>query len=70
MGKIAKVIGGLFKPKLPEIITPKMPDLGSPEAKLAARKKLQDRGKRGREGTIYGGAAGGAYTGANLGGTA
>jgi hypothetical protein len=67
MGSIVKAITGIFKtPKMPKIETPVMPDPGSTTAKIAATKKIQERKKSGREGTIFGG----AYQNANLGGTA
>ena len=70
MGNIVKsitsVIGGLFKtPKIPKISAPVLPDPNSTTAKIAATKKIQERKKAGREGTIFGG----AYNNLNLGGT-
>jgi hypothetical protein len=74
MAKAFKAISKLVGKILPSGKLPKlglagmmMPDPGSTGAKLAARKKIEARGTKGREGTIY---SGGAYGGANLGGTA
>lgn len=69
MGKALKAITGIFQPmKLPKEATqvPTMPDPGSAAAKLDAVKKVRQRAKSGREGTIYSG----AYGGQNLAGTA
>lgn len=71
MGKALKAVGktlGLLpeKPDKPAPPAP-LPDPENPEAKLAAQKKLRQRAKGGREGTIF---TGGAYGGQNLGGTA
>lgn len=64
---LGSMIGGLFSaPKIPKVSTPVMPDPNSTTAKLAAQKKVNERKKSGREGTIFGG----AYQNANLGGTA
>lgn len=70
MSKAVSAIGSIFKPAMPKISTPKMPDLGSFQQKLAARTEAtNDRRKRkGRESTIK--TAGTTYSGANLGGTA
>lgn len=71
MGKALKAVGKLFgmgpqkAPKAPP--PPVLPDPEDPEAKLAVQKRLRDRAKAGREGTIF---TGGAYGGNNLGGTA
>ena len=70
MSGVTKAIGGLFNPKMPKISTPKMPDLGGFQQKLAARTQAaEERKKRkGRQETIK--TAGSNYSGANLGGTA
>lgn len=68
MAKIFKSIMSIFSPAAMVAKTVSMPDPGSATAKIAATKKVQERKKSGREGTIFTG--GGAYTGANLGGTA
>jgi hypothetical protein len=67
MGGIISAIGGLFKPKMPEIKKEVMPDPNAPAAKIKAREKIQARNKAGRDSTIY---TGQAYSGVNLGGTA
>ena len=69
MSRAMKAIGSIFKPKIPEVATQRMPDHGSFAAKLAAREKLRGRAKkrRGRDSTIY---TGQTYSGSNLGGTA
>jgi hypothetical protein len=43
-----------------------MPDPAAPAARLAARKKVEEKRERGRAGTIY---TGGSYSNQNLGGT-
>lgn len=60
--------GGKEKKMKPPAPVP-LPDPEDPEAKLEARNRLRRRSMAGRQGTIYSG-AGGAYGGANLGGTA
>ncbi|MGH2620737.1 MAG: hypothetical protein ACRDHG_09235 [Anaerolineales bacterium] len=55
---------GLGPPKV-QAPTMRMPDLDAPSARLAARRKAEERKKKGREGTIDG-----AYTNTNLGGSA
>lgn len=73
MGKPLKAIGGVFSnlfgsQKTPEIVKPEaVITPPSPEvAARAARKRLQERAQKGREGTIYSQ----AYSGSRLGGTA
>jgi hypothetical protein len=71
MGKVVKALGSIFKmPKVqtPEAAGARMPDPENVQAKIAARKKAQDRLKEGRAGTIY--TSSGNYGGTNLGGTA
>jgi hypothetical protein len=71
MSDAVKAVGSIFKaPKMPSISTPKMPDPGTFQTKLAARRTArEDKKKRGgRESTVKTG--GGNYSGANLGGTA
>lgn len=68
MGPVIKAISGVFS-------TPKMPKIEKPEAviapvsseatALAARKRLQERAQKGREGTIYSP----SYSNSALGGT-
>lgn len=70
MSKVFKAIGGLVGKLLPSakeggLAQAIFPDRGSTASKLAARKKVEDRSKGGREGTIYSG----AYSGSNLAGT-
>lgn len=71
MGSVMKAIGSIFAPKTPKMsgaaaMAPAMPDPESPALKLAARKKVEERRAKGREGTIY---TGGSYSNQNLGGT-
>lgn len=63
---ISKFVKSVVSPKIPEIAPMFMPDPGAAGAKAAARKKMDEKKKSGREGTIY---SGGAYGGLNLGGT-
>lgn len=70
MGGIVSAISGMFAPKMPKIKTPSMPDPESPSLKMAAKKKVESRRKDGRAGTIFTSGSSGAYSGANLGGTA
>lgn len=69
MSSVMKGITSIFKPKIPSVSTPRLPDPGSFAQKQAARQEVQDRKKKrgGRDSTIY---TGGAYSGSNLGGTA
>lgn len=70
MSKVVKGITSIFSPKMPEVSTPKMPDMGSFQQKMAARKDIEKR-KKGREGRTNNiRSAGTMYGGANLGGTA
>lgn len=69
MANVMKSIGQMISPtaktaKLPTL--PAMPDPEAPALKLAARKKVEERRARGREGTIY---SGGSYSNQSLGGT-
>jgi len=70
MGSVMKAIGGMFAPKMPKAEkpapAPAMPDPAAPAARLAARKKVEEKRERGRAGTIY---TGGSYSNQNLGGT-
>lgn len=70
MGGIVSAISGMFAPKMPKIKTPPMPDPENPAIKVAAKKKVEARRKEGRAGTIFTAGSSGAYSGANLGGTA
>jgi len=72
MSGIMSAIGGLFAPKvkMPEVKTPQMPDPENPALKLAAKRKMADRNKEGRAGTIFTSGSSGAYTGSNLAATA
>lgn len=69
MSKAIKAIGSIFKPKIPEVATERMPDPGSFASKQAAREKVRERARKrgGRDSTIY---TGQTYSGSNLGGTA
>lgn len=73
MGNIMKSIGSIFMPKVPKVNVPTPPAMPDPEApglKIAARKQVEERRKRGRAGTIYTGTgAPNTYTNQNLGGT-
>ena len=69
MGNIMKSIGQIFSPKIPSAKLPALPAMPDPEApalKIAARKKVEEKRTRGREGTIY---SGGSYSNQNLAGT-
>jgi hypothetical protein len=66
-----KAIGSIMpKPKMPStspVPAPAaMPDPGDPGLKMAARKKIEERRAKGREGTIY---TNPNYSNQNLGGT-
>lgn len=80
MSGALKTIGSIFSPALavgnalfggktpkPEKVAPPapLPDLESPAARLAAKKKIEAKSGGGRAGTIYG-----SYSQNNLGGTA
>ena len=68
MSRAIKAISSIFKPRMPEVATQRMPDGGSFAARLAARQKLRGQAKQrgGRDSTIY---TGQTYSGSNLGGT-
>lgn len=66
MSKIMSAILPMPKAVKPAGAAAPMPDPEDPARKQAIREKMKERGKRGREGTIYSG----AYGGSNLGGTA
>jgi hypothetical protein len=69
MSDAVKAVGSIFKPKMPNIATSKVPDPGTFQSKLAARRQSRDdRMKRkGRDSTIKNS---NTYSGSNLGGTA
>lgn len=71
MTNVLKAIGSIMpSPSMPK--APKsggmaaMPDPGSAAAKIAAREKVEEKRKRGRQGTIY---TGQSYSNQSLGGT-
>lgn len=71
MSGVMKAIGSIFSPKTvapPAAAVTRMPDPQDPQLAIAARKKVEDRRKNGRAGTIY--TSGSSYSGQNLGGTA
>lgn len=70
MSKVVKGITSIFSPKIPEVSTSKVPDLGNFAQTRAARKAVEKRDNRreGRSSTVR--STGDMYKGANLGGTA
>lgn len=70
MNKILKAVGSIFKPKMPDVPSFKMPVADNFGTQREALKKVRERSKRGREGTIYTGGTPAPFTGTNLGGTA
>lgn len=74
MGKVMKAIGSFFSPQMPKMpkgaeVGMRMPDPQAPAARLAARTKMEEERKRGREGTIYTRGGSGSYSNQSLGGT-
>jgi hypothetical protein len=58
------------KPQMPKAAAaamPRMPDPAAPAARLAARKEIEKKRERGREGTIYTSGSG-SYSNQSLGG--
>jgi hypothetical protein len=67
-----KAIGSIMpKPQMPKAAPaaamPRMPDPAAPAARLAARKEIEKKRERGREGTIYS-RGGTSYSNQSLGG--